>query len=177
MIIWICGISGSGKSTIAGEVALQLRGVGRSTAIVDGDVIRTLSSPETPADAYTLTGRRRNAETVDKVVHWLDDQEIDVVVAVQSIFQDILDRHRATLRGYFEVHLDASMALVQQRDPKGLHARALADGGIEVVGYGIPYHRAQSSDLYIDMDADRRSPSDMALQICEQALKTGVPCD
>lgn len=174
MIIWICGISGSGKTTIAEEVVAQLREEGLHGVMVDGDVIRSVAGLDESTDAYQLSGRRRNAEFVERLVCWLDGQALTVVVALQSVFQDLLDSHRSSFSQYFEVHLDASLPLVQARDPKGLHAKALANGGEDVVGYGIPYNRPAKSDLYINMDSDNRSPSEMARAICISIRDAGL---
>lgn len=162
MIIWICGLSGSGKSTIALELSRIARREGRLLPIVDGDTIRDLMGTASESKDYSVAGRRRNAENIERFVTWLDIQGIDAVVAVQSLFHDLLKNHRSIFANYFEVHLDATLTLLQARDPKGLHRQAVEGDGQDIVGYGIPYERPSSSDLYVDMDTDTRSAQQVA---------------
>ena len=162
MIVWICGLSGSGKTTIATEMRRVQIKRGRNPILIDGDAIRSVFGECQTSDSYSLAGRKRNAELIAKLVSWLDGQSIDVIVAVQSIFPEMLANNRTLFRGYFEIHLDATLNLLQTRDPKGLHENALSSGGREVVGYGIPYTRPTTSDMFINMDEDTRSPREMA---------------
>ena len=167
MIIWISGLSGSGKTTIARAIQQCQADKGRKFLLVDGDEIRELFGESSKPDRFEISGRRRNAERIDKLVSWFNVSGIDVVVSVLSLFPNILLAHRDCFEDYFEVSLVASLELLQKRDPKGLHAAALSSGGTNMVGYGIEYKRPSRPDLVIDMDVDDLTPTEIAQKVCE----------
>jgi adenylylsulfate kinase-like enzyme len=167
MIIWFCGLSGSGKTTLAREMLNQLAVRGRTCVHVDGDEMRTIFGMDSDVDGHEISGRRRNAERIFRVVQWLDASNVDVVVSVLSIFPDLLDHNRSTFRNYTEVSIAASLDLVRQRDPKGLYASAEEGGSVSIVGLGIPYPVPLGSDFAIDMDVDTRTPAEMVTSLLD----------
>ena len=101
MVIWLVGMSGAGKTTIGQALYASLKAQRPQTVFVDGDEIRALFRHDQQADAYSVAGRRVNAERIQALCGWLDGQGIDVVCCILSMFQDISDdnRQRDTLVG------------------------------------------------------------------------------
>jgi adenylylsulfate kinase-like enzyme len=148
MILWIIGISGSGKSTIAGEVYRQWKPRAPNLVLLDGDALRDAFA-FTHADAYTVEGRRRNGERMQALCRLLDTQQIHVICPILSIFEDQRARNRDLFSRYFEVYLDAALAEAEARDSKGLYAAARAGRMANVVGIDIPFTPPRSPDLVL----------------------------
>jgi len=135
-VIWITGLSGAGKTTVAHEVKRRLRRLGRPAIVLDGDTLR--AAIDDPAIGHDLAGRRANAYRIAAVARMLAEQDLDVVVATMSLFHEVHVWNRRHLNGYFEVFLDASEQTRMRRDPKGIYARAAAGTEKNVAGWDIP---------------------------------------
>ncbi|WP_370153359.1 adenylyl-sulfate kinase [Ferrovibrio sp.] len=147
MVLWLTGLSGAGKSTIAQAVHALAKPRMPGLVLIDGDVIRALFGAGLgykEADRYQQIGR------IQRLAGMLSGQDIRVIVAALYCHPDLMAWNRANLPGYFEVYVDAPLNLVRQRDVKGLYARALAGETSDVVGVDIPWHAPQAPDLIID---------------------------
>lgn len=172
MVIWLIGLSGSGKTTLGRIVAQQLRQRHPNTVLLDGDEVREIFGSDRGDDAYTVAGRRRNAERLTALCRMLDRQGLHVVCCVLSIFPDMRADNRRQFSGYFEVFLDAPLSVLQARDVKGLYAAARAGTCRNVVGVDIPFPRPEAPDLVIDTSSGADRLADWAHCILDRA---GVP--
>ncbi len=152
MIIWLVGLSGAGKTTVARELHAQWQAKAPATVLVDGDEIREIFQHDRAPAAYTIEGRRINAERIAAMSAWLDRQNINAVVSILCIFPDILAANRSRYSGYFEVFIDAPMAALEARDGKGLYAAARRGEMAHVVGIDIPFPTPEHADLVIRND-------------------------
>jgi adenylylsulfate kinase len=149
MVIWLVGLSGAGKTTIGRALYASLKQERPQTVFVDGDEIRALFRHDLRADAYTLAGRRVNAERIQALCGWLDSQGIDVVCCILSMFQDISDDNRQRFSGYREVFVDVPLDILIERDDKGLYQSALRGEQAHVVGVDIEYRPPVTPDLVL----------------------------
>ena len=152
MVIWIIGLSGTGKTTLASQVVERIRRSGGKVVLLDGDLIRTLFGNDVD---HTVEGRRRNAERLSVLSKFLADQGIHVVAAVLSIFPEWRRWNRENIPGYTEVYLKASMQTLLRRDIKNLYAKAMRGELPNVVGVDIPFPEPENPDLVIENDIDR----------------------
>lgn len=165
MVIWITGLSGSGKSTIGREVWRRWRALAPNTVHVDGDEIRGTLGLDGDSYYYTLEGRREVAHRITNVCRWLDVQRINVVCCTISLFDEIHIRNRQELSEYFEVFIDVPIEVLKQRDKKNLY-----DGSqINVVGLDLPFAKPASPHMTIDNAADRSELGNFADRICTLA--------
>jgi len=172
MVIWLVGLSGSGKTTIGRQVAERWKRTAANTVLVDGDEVRRIFRQDgTPAD-YSVAGRRINGERIYELCEWLDLQGINVVCCVLSIFEDLRARARANYSAYFEVFLDASLETVVLRDVKGLYRAAQAGEMPHVVGLDIEFTRPEHPDLVLDSSGDGPTAAQLATAVIEGA---GIP--
>lgn len=150
MVIWIIGLSGAGKTTLARALSERWRVRAPNTVLVDGDEVRRVFGRDDGPDAYTVDGRRRNAERMAALCEMLDTQGINVVCAILSLFPEQRAENRRRFSRYFEVFLDAPLHSLEARDAKGLYASARAGNMNNVVGVDIPFPRPEGADLVID---------------------------
>ena len=151
VVLWLYGLSGSGKSTIANEVERVLHGEGRMTVILDGDNLRTgLNSNLGFSDEDRTENVRRVAETAK----FLAGQGIIVLVSVITP----LRRHRAAAReiigpDFHEICVKADFDTCAERDPKGLYAKA-KEGKIEqFTGKDSGFEEPEDPALLLDTQA------------------------
>lgn len=119
-VIWITGLSASGKSTIANEVLRQLRQQGYDNSILlDGDAIRAaIADPHT---LYDRDSRLRNAYRICRMTRLLAEQEQIVVTATISLFHEIHAWNRDHMPNYYEILIQADERLRKQRSPDRLY--------------------------------------------------------
>ena len=151
VVLWLYGLSGSGKSTIANEVERVLHSEGRMTVILDGDNLRTgLNSNLGFSDEDRTENVRRVAETAKL----LAGQGIIVLVSVITP----LRRHRAAAReiigpDFHEIYVKADFDTCAERDPKGLYAKA-KEGKIEqFTGKDSGFEEPEDPALLLDTQA------------------------
>ena len=152
MVIWIIGLSGTGKTTLASQVVERIRQLNGKVVLLDGDLIRTLFGNDVD---HTIEGRRRNAERLSVLSKFLADQGIHVVAAVLSIFPEWRRWNRENIPDYSEVYIKASMQTLLRRDIKNLYGRAARGEILNVVGVDIPFPEPENPDLVIENDLDR----------------------
>lgn len=152
MVIWIIGLSGTGKTTLASQVVERIRDQNGKVVLLDGDLIRTLFGNDVD---HTIDGRRRNAERLSVLSKFLADQGIHVVAAVLSIFPEWRRWNRENISSYSEVYIRASMQTLLRRDIKNLYARALRGEIVNVVGVDIPFPEPENPELVIENNLDR----------------------
>lgn len=145
MIVWIIGLAGSGKSTVAREVYEKWKETDPATVLVDGDEIREIFRHDRGDQAYSLEGRRINAKRIAELCAWLDRHNINVVCAILSIFEETREWNRQTYEKYLEVYLHASDETLAQR--RHLYNEARQGKIRNVVGVDIPFTPPRNSDM------------------------------
>ena len=149
MIIWITGISGSGKTTVATELKRKLKQRKVNVITVDGDIIREIFGRNLN---YDIESRVIQIKRIQKLSLFLQNQGLVVIVAALYSNRELLYWNRKYFKIYYEIYLKASIHLVRKRDVKNLYKKY--DEGLEknIVGIDIPWHEPESFDLRIDMD-------------------------
>lgn len=147
MVIWIIGLSGSGKTTLSEQVVSLARANGRKVVLLDGDRIRALFGNDL---GYDMSDRRSNADRICRLCYFLDEQGLDVVCAILSLFPDSRSWCRTNLTSYFEVFVDAPLEQLMERDSKGIYGRYQRGEIREVAGLDIDFPRPDDADLTIN---------------------------
>lgn len=146
MVVWIIGLSGAGKTTLANEVVARVRQSRNAVVLIDGDVVREVFGNDL---GYTMEDRRRNAQRICQLCKFLDGQDINVVCAILSIFPESRTWNRANLKNYHEVFIDTPIQDVVARDSKGLYSK-FQNGEIrDVAGMDLEFPRPDDADLII----------------------------
>jgi len=166
MIIWVTGLSGAGKTTICRKIYGEIKPRIPNTVLLDGDIVRGAFGDLT----HSEEDRVIQVSRLRAMCQILSDQGIIVIVAVLYAHPDLLAWNRENLNDYFEVHLDASLNTVRDRDPKGLYAKAERGEMPDVVGLDIPWHPPQEPDLIIDGDGSL-TPDEQMRRVMDSLAK------
>ncbi|WP_336886933.1 adenylyl-sulfate kinase [Methylobacterium sp. SyP6R] len=153
LILWMTGLSGAGKSTIATRVEERLWRCGHHTMLLDGDNLRFgLNSDLTFTDAARIENIRRTAEVAKLML----DAGLIVICSLISPFrrERMLARQLVGPDEFLEVFVDAPLDVCKRRDPKGLYARALAGQIPNFTGISSPYEPPEAPEIHLRTDAD-----------------------
>lgn len=146
-VVWLTGLSGSGKSTIARELETRLYARGRLCCVLDGDNLRHGLCADL---GFSAADRQENIRRLAHVAALFVDAGVLVLTAFISPFR--ADRALArTLLGadFLEVFVDAPLATCEARDPKGLYRKARAGEIREFTGISSPYEPPERPELVL----------------------------
>jgi len=150
IVVWLYGMSGSGKSTIANAVEKVLHEQGRMTTILDGDNLRSGINKNL---GFSDDDRRENIRRVSHMARVFAEQGIITFVSVITPRHELRDLARDTIGDdYFEVFVKASYEACEQRDVKGLYAKAASGELKNFTGKDSAFEEPQSPDLLIETE-------------------------
>ena len=148
-ILWFTGLSGSGKSTLANAVNAALFEQGLACYVLDGDNIRHGLCKDL---GFSDADREENIRRIGEVSKLFLDAGVVVLTAFVSPFKADRDRARALVAAgdFIEIHCAASLDVCEQRDTKGLYAKARAGEIKEFTGISSPYEAPEAPELRVD---------------------------
>ncbi len=170
-VLWLTGLSGAGKSTIANILEQKLLAMQRHSYILDGDNVRHgLNQDLGFTDADRVENIRRVSETAKLFV----DAGLIVLVSFISPFRSERQAARDLLEPgeFFEVHIATSLEDCEQRDPKGLYKKARAGKIANFTGIDSPYEVPENPEIRID--TSQMTPEKAADFILDHLKKAGV---
>jgi adenylylsulfate kinase len=156
-VVWLYGMSGSGKSTIANAAEKVLHQDGRMTTILDGDNLRTGLNEHL---GFSDDDRRENIRRVAHVAKILAQQGILTLVSVITPRQELRDLARDIIGAdYYEVFVKASYDLCEKRDVKGLYAKAATGEIANFTGKDSQFEEPTKPDLIIETEGQEVADS------------------
>jgi len=167
-VVWLTGLPGAGKSSIANLVERRLHALGRHTYMLDGDNVRHGLSKDL---GFADSDRAENNRRAGEVAKILTDAGVIVIAAFVSPFR--ADRETArSLFGegeFLEVFVDMPAELAAERDTKGLYAKARGGELANLTGAGSTYEEPESPDLRLDMTAlDAEHAADRLIALLDE---------
>ncbi len=148
-VIWLTGLSGSGKSTIARHVESALRARGHAVATIDGDALRAGLCNDL---GFTSADRDENVRRAAEVARLMSRSGLIVLVSLISPFRESRAQARSLFEPgqFFETYVDTPFNVAEARDPKRLYRKA-RDGDIDnFTGLASPYERPESPEIRLD---------------------------
>jgi len=146
MVIWITGLSGSGKTTIAKKIYKKIKANYNNCILLDGDIIREALNYSW---GYSLDERLKGAKQIHGLCKILDNEEAIVICATMSLFSEIHKLNRKRFKQYIEIFLDVDIETLIKRDKNNLYSKALQGLEKEVVGITLPYDKPNNADLIL----------------------------
>ncbi len=148
MVIWILGLSGSGKSFLSTKLKDELNKDYGNFLILDGDVIRNIFDNDL---GFSTKDRKINALRISKLALFLSQNRVNVIVSVLSLFPDWLEWNRKNIKEYYEIFIDVPLSILRERNNKNIYFK---DGkeNKSVVGVDIEFLKPKHSDLKISND-------------------------
>ena len=148
-VLWLTGLSGAGKSTIANIVERKLARMNRHTFLLDGDNVRHGLNKDL---GFTDADRVENIRRVGEVAKLMTDAGLIVITAFISPFRAERDMVRAMMQPgeFIEIHIDTTLDEAEKRDVKGLYKKARSGQLKNFTGIDSPYEAPESPEMRID---------------------------
>ena len=164
-VLWLTGLSGSGKSTIANAIEKKLAGMNRHTFLLDGDNVRHGLNKDL---GFTDADRIENIRRVGEVARLMTDAGLIVITAFISPFRAERTMVREMMQPgeFVEVFIDTPLNIAEQRDVKGLYAKARAGELKNFTGIDSPYETPENPEIIIDTtQMDIETAADKIIQV------------
>jgi adenylyl-sulfate kinase len=161
--LWFTGLSGAGKTTISAVLEAELRARGARLEILDGDIVRENLSKGL---GFSKDDRDTNIRRIAFVADLLSRNGVPVITAAISPYREIRDEAREMMgERFIEAYVKASVETCEERDVKGLYAKARAGEIKEFTGVSDPYEPPLDPELVLD--TEQHSPEESARMILE----------
>jgi len=147
MILWIIGLSGTGKTTLAKAIVKKIRKNKKKVVHIDGDQIRKAFGNDL---GYSPEDRKINAKRICSICKVLSDQNINVVCSILSVFESSRSWNRKNLKNYYEVYIKSSIKDLLKRDSKNLYSKFQKGKIKKVTGFDIKFEEPAKSNLVIN---------------------------
>ena len=155
-VVWLTGLSGAGKSTIAYLLDRRLKICGAAVEVLDGDIIRASLSKGL---GFSREDRNENIRRISFVAELLSRNGIIVIVAAISPYLGVRQEIRSRILNFVEVYVDCPITVLIERDKKGLYKMALAGEIHEFTGVSAPYEPPLNPELVIDSSSESAEQS------------------
>lgn len=156
MVIWITGLSGAGKTTLANELIKQLVSEDKQPILLDGDQLREIFVDSADQNhSHDRSYRLALALKYSGLARLLSGQGFGVIVATISLFKEVHDWNRKNLKNYYEVFLDTPIEELKKRDSKKIYSRFFENEISNVAGLDIEVEQPKSPDLLVPFEPDR----------------------
>lgn len=170
-VLWLTGLPGAGKSTIADLVETKLHAAGRHTFLLDGDAVRRGLAHDL---GFSAADRNENIRRIAEVARLMADAGLIVIVAFISPFRAGRRMARELLPAgeFFEVFVDAPLQVAEQRDPKGLYRKARRGEIRNFTGIDSPYEAPEAPELHLE--TAREAPEQSADRVLALLRTNGI---
>ena len=168
-VIWLTGLPGSGKTTIAKALCPKLKESGFKVELLDGDIVRKELSPEL---GFTKQDRETHARRVVYLSKLLSRNGIISVVCLISPYREFRRYARSeitTNNNFYEVYVKCLLETCMKRDPKGLYKKALSGEIKDLTGLQDPYEEPENPEIIVD--TERQTLEESANVILDRVLQ------
>ena len=154
--LWLTGLSGAGKTTIAKEVDAELKQRGIKVERLDGDTVRQSLTRDL---GFSKEDRDKNIERVTFVARLLSRNGVGVIASFISPYQATRDMIREQTTNFIEVFVDSPLEVCAERDVKGMYAKAFAGEIENFTGVSDPYEVPEGPEVHLHTDQETEQES------------------
>lgn len=166
--VWLTGLSGAGKTTIAMLVEKRLAAMGCRVERLDGDVVRRSLTRDL---GFSREDRDRNIERVTFVAKLLTRNGVIVLASFISPYRAMREASRREIGEFVEVYVKCPLEVCMARDVKGIYRKALAGEISHFTGISDPYEEPLSPELVVE--TDRETPEESAAKVLGKLRELG----
>ena len=172
--LWFTGLSGAGKTTLARLVEDQLIARGHKVEVLDGDVIRTNLSKGL---GFSKEDRDTNIRRIGFVCNLLTRNDVVAIAAAISPYREVRDELRRDIGAFVEVYVRYPIAVLAERDVKGLYKKALAGEIKNFTGVDDPYESPLAAEVVVETDIEtpEQSAARIISKLEEMSLLAALP--
>ncbi|HKG21853.1 MAG TPA: adenylyl-sulfate kinase [Blastocatellia bacterium] len=167
--LWFTGLSGAGKTTLARLVEGELKSRGHRVEVLDGDVIRTNLSKGL---GFSKEDRDTNIRRIGFVCDLLTRNGVVAIAAAISPYRSVREEVRKEIGSFVEVYVECPIAVLSDRDVKGLYKKALAGEIKNFTGVDDPYEPPLSAEVTVHTDSE--TPEQSAARIVSRLELMGL---
>jgi adenylyl-sulfate kinase len=154
--LWFTGLPCSGKSTLANKVEEILLERGMKVEVLDGDIVRTNL---TKGLGFSKEDRDTNIRRIGFVCHLLTRNDVVAIAAAISPYKAIRDENRKLIGRFVEVHVQCPVEVAEQRDVKGMYAKAKKGEIKNFTGINDPYEPPEKPEVTVETDKESAEES------------------
>ena len=166
-VIWITGLSGAGKTTVANALQQSFKESGLLSILLDGDILRAIFEvKDNKSDSYVRQERIKLSYKYAQLCKNLSSQGFIVIIATVSMFNEIYTWNRKNLINYFEVYLNVPIKELIKRDPKNIYKKFYSRTISDVAGLDLEVDYPTHAHLIVDFKPSL-TPSKIAAVIIE----------
>lgn len=168
-VLWMTGLSGAGKTTVALILEEKLKALGLRVERLDGDIVRESLTRDL---GFSAEDRKKNIERITFVAKLLSRNGVGCICSFISPYQAVRDLVRENTTNFVEVFIDAPLEVVIERDVKGLYKKAIAGEIPNFTGISDPFEAPENPDIHVH--TDQQTPEESAQFILEQLEARGL---
>ncbi len=170
VVVWLTGLSGAGKTTIARAVTSHLKARGVPVEHLDGDVLRGIF----PQTGFTREERNDHVIRVGFLASMLERHGVTVVCSFISPYHEARERVRGMCRHFIEVYVRADLAVCEARDVKGLYRKARSGEIRNFTGVNDPYEVPKHPEVIVATDQEPVDVSAQKVITCVEGVMSGL---
>ena len=168
--LWLTGLSGAGKSTIAELVAKELKKQGYNVQRLDGDIIRNTDLSKDLG--FTKEDREKNLKRTAVLAKFLVENNVIVIASYISPFIEIRNYLRKVIPNFIEIYVETTIDECIRRDPKGLYRKVLNGEIKNFTGFDSPYEIPINPDFIVQ--TTKETPEQSAKKLIRYLKKEGL---
>jgi adenylylsulfate kinase-like enzyme len=170
-VIWITGLSGSGKTTIAELIYKKAKLNNLNYVLLDGDKLRGILLEKNDLKSYELSNRIALGLQYAKLCKLISEQNINVIISTISLYKEVFQYLDKNVLNHYKIYLNFSNEILKKRNQKSLYSNFDVGRATNVVGLDIVYD-IPVADLTIDddMDGQIEKIAQLVIQKCELTI-------